>query len=106
MNTEQAWTNLVDCFFLKCHGESWLELKDAINAYTDLAVTEARAPLVEILEDLQWQAHDEPYDGADLDPPITSVTVFSCPECGGLMDIGHFGDCQLAAALAKETPDA
>ena len=50
MNTEQAWTNLVDCFFLKCHGESWLELKDAINAYAAHAVAEARAPLVEALE--------------------------------------------------------
>jgi len=39
--TDKAWANLIDCFFLKCRGESWLELKDAINAYTDLAVAEA-----------------------------------------------------------------
>ena len=52
--TDKAWTNLVDCFFLKCRGESWLELKDAINAYAAAAVAEAREPLVA----LEWLAQE------------------------------------------------
>jgi len=106
MNTERAWDHFVRQVMNVAGGiEEPTRAIAAGKLYAAHAVAEARAPLVEILEDLQWQAHDEPYGGADLDPPITSVTVFSCPECGGLMDIGHFGDCPLAAALAaKETP--
>jgi hypothetical protein len=83
MNAKEAWANLIDCFFLKCRGESWLELKDAINAYTDLAVAEARAPLVEALRAALhalttyqglW-ASDECRDGGDYSFQLSDTAL-------------------------------
>jgi len=92
--TDKAWTNLVDCFFLKCRGESWLELKDAINAYAAAAVAEARAPLVEALK----EAH------AGL------VAILTIPSASAAYDdaiaAAKDGRAAAVAALAKETPDA
>jgi len=91
--TDKAWTNLVDCFFLKCRGESWLELRDAINAYAAAAVAEARAPLVEALRAVEWVRHGCEYEKNSW-----------CPACDTEEHYGHAADCPRAAALAKEVP--
>ena len=90
--TDKAWTNLVDCFFLKCRGESWLELKDAINAYTAAAVAEARAPLMEALRACHALLQDAHYE----------YDLLGRNFCGP--DVAKVIEAAAAALVAKETP--
>jgi wobble nucleotide-excising tRNase len=65
------------------------------DAYAAVAVAEARAPLVEALRAVEWVRHGCEYEKNSW-----------CPACDTEEHYGHAPDCPLAAALAKETPDA
>ena len=71
-------------------------LDKAIDAIIAAAVAEARAPLVEALEAVEWIEKWIVYDGKSR---------IVCPISGHRKSLGHAADCPLAAALAaKETP--
>ena len=90
---EAAWSALVDHFCkIPPRKRDWewvVEAKDLTEAYAAAAVAEARAPLVEALRAVEWV-------------PLDNRRV--CVSCGGRWDEGHKPRCNLAAALAKETP--
>jgi len=65
------------------------ETRVLLDAAVLAAVAEARAPLVEALRAVEWV-------------PLDNRRV--CVSCGGRWDEGHKPRCNLAAALAKETP--
>ena len=67
----------------------------AANDLARAAVAEARAPLVEALRAVEWVRHGCEYEKNSW-----------CPACDTEEHYGHAPDCPLAAALAKETPDA
>jgi len=90
---EQAWEAINDAGYRH-------DLRDeAVLAYAALCVAEARAPLVEALEKVEW-------------PEIyhrTAMIGRLCPGCGQWKGDDpdwdyHATLCPLAAALAKETP--
>ena len=63
-----------------------VEVRRRIHARAAHAVAEARAPLVKVLRAIERKVE--------------------CPLCGEAIGCGHEPNCQLAAALAKEAPDA
>ena len=67
--------------------------RESERAYTDLAVAEARAPLVEALRAVEWVRHGCEYEKNSW-----------CPACDTEEHYGHAADCPRAAALAKEVP--
>jgi len=100
---EAAWSALVDHFCkIPPRKRDWewvVEAKDLTEAYAAAAVAEARAPLVGLLKSIEWQS----YRGHLVCPSCNGATIPWLRD-GKLQPPGHAADCQLAAALAKETP--
>jgi len=96
MNAKDGARKIVDDFLVR-HSTPHMRsrFRAAIDAEIAHAVAEARAPLVEALRAVEWVRHGCEYEKNSW-----------CPACDTEEHYGHAPDCPLAAALAKETPDA
>ena len=96
MSAEQAWDHFVRQVMNVAGGIEQPERAVAAGKlYAAHAVAEARAPLAEALRAVEW-----------VGLLMGDHTCEMCPQCWSHKQGGHAPDCPLAAALAKETPDA
>ena len=101
MNAKEEARNRLDAAiraYPKLGAQAWPEIKAAVGDIEAATVAEARAPLVEALQLVEWIDCVVSLGGGDED------SWRECACCRNQCEQGHTEDCQLAAALAKETP--
>jgi len=97
-NAIEVYTDSARTFSQEEVEDAYTNLWDAIDLHAAACVAEARAPLAEALQLVEW-IDCVVGDGEDED------SWRECAYCRNQREQGHHRDCPIAAALAKgETP--